>query len=101
MKKLLLLSALVALAGCETIAGGGAPVGHRIQWRCDDGAAFSVSFTSGAAQVFAGGQTYRLPHVRAASGARYSNGAVEYWEHAGQAVLNGARGGPYNNCRHG
>jgi membrane-bound inhibitor of C-type lysozyme len=39
--------------------------------------------------------------VQAASGARYSDGAVEYWEHGGGATLNGARGGPYNNCRRG
>jgi hypothetical protein len=24
---------------------------------------------------------------------------VEYWEHQGEATLNGARGGPYTHCR--
>jgi membrane-bound inhibitor of C-type lysozyme len=30
---------------------------------------------------------------------RYTSGQVEYWEHGGEAILNGASGGPYNNCR--
>jgi membrane-bound inhibitor of C-type lysozyme len=52
----------------------------------------------GHAQVFAGGQVYDLPGVVAGSGTRYTNGAVEYWEHGNEAMLNGAAGGPYNNC---
>jgi membrane-bound inhibitor of C-type lysozyme len=73
-----------------------------MDWRCDGGAAFSARVsTSGTAEVFAGGQTYSLPHVQATSGAKYSNGSVEYWERGGEATLGGARGGPYNNCRRG
>ncbi len=98
MKKLLVLAALLALAGCSTI--GGADVGDRMDWRCDGRAAFSARIkTSGQAEIFAGGQVYRLPHVEAASGARYSNGEVEYWERGGGATLHGAAGGPYTNCR--
>ena len=63
-------------------------------------AAFSARIKSnGSAEVFAGGQVYNLPHVAGASGARYSNGTVEYWERGGEAILSGARGGPYENCR--
>lgn len=83
-----------ALSACATTVGG------RMDWTCDGGAAFSVRIKStGRAEVFAGGQVYNLPHVEAASGARYSDGTVEYWERAGQATLTGARAGPYNNCR--
>jgi len=60
-----------------------------------------VRFDGDAAEVFAGGQLYNLPVAQSGSGARYSNGAVEYREHQGQATLNGAVGGPYTNCRHG
>ena len=97
MNKLLAAAALLALSACAT---GGVTIGNRMDWRCAGGAAFSARIkTSGAAEVFAGGQVYNLPHVEGASGARYSNGAVEYWERGGEATLTGASGGPYNNCR--
>ena len=87
--------ALVLLAACTTGGASG-----RIDWRCDNGAAFSARLTSaGHAEVFAGGHTYDLPGVPAGSGTRYTDGAVEYWEHGGEAMLNGAAGGPYANCR--
>jgi membrane-bound inhibitor of C-type lysozyme len=57
--------------------------------------------SGGNANVFAGGQTYTLPGVPTGSGTRYTNGAVEYWEHGDEAMLNGAQGGPYTNCRRG
>src|SRR5262245_42067564 len=97
MKKLAALLALAALTACATGGGGGGP---RMDWRCAGGAAFSARVHGGGrAEVFAAGQVYRLPHVQAASGARYSDGTVEYWEHGGEASLTGARGGPYTNCR--
>lgn len=97
MKKLLLLTAAITLSACATTSGGA--LGNRVDWRCDGGAAFSLRYTPERAEVFAGGQVYRLPAVQAASGERFSNGAVEYWEHGGEAMLNGAAGGPYTNCR--
>lgn len=96
MKQLLVLAAVAALAACSATQRAGGP---RTDWRCNGGAAFSVRFANDAAEVFAGGQVYTLPAAVSASGARYSNGAVEYWEHQGVAQLNGAAGGPYSNCR--
>lgn len=105
MKKLALFACLLALCACATETGGGTvsgpPIGNLVRWRCESGSTFGVGFTANGARVAAGGQTYALPHVQAASGARYSNGSVQYWEHGGQATLTGARGGPYNNCRRG
>jgi membrane-bound inhibitor of C-type lysozyme len=96
MKTTLALAALFLLAACAT--GGSA--GPRMDWRCDGGAAFSARIKpDGVAEVFAGGRVYNLPHVQAASGARYESGGVEYWERGGEATLSGAQGGPYNNCR--
>lgn len=97
MKKIALLAALLALSACATATTPGGP---RADWRCDGGAAFSMRLNDdGNAEVFAGGQLYQLPGVVAGSGTRYTNGAVEYWEHGDEAMLNGARGGPYTNCR--
>ena len=97
MKKYFILASIAALTACTTTSGG---AGARIDWRCDGGAAFSMRLTNeGNAEVFAGGQTYTLPGVIAGSGTRYTNGTVEYWEHGGEAMLNGAAGGPYTNCR--
>ena len=76
--------------------------GPRADWRCDGGAAFSMRLNNaGNAEVFAGGQGYNLPGVQTGSGTRYTNGSVEYWERGDEATLNGAHGGPYNNCRRG
>lgn len=102
MKTIVALAALALLTACASTSGSSGPTGPRMDWRCDGGAAFSARIATGAAaEVFAGGQQYRLPHVEGASGARYSNDSVEYWERGGLATLNGARGGPYTNCRRG
>lgn len=99
MKAFSPLAALLLLAACAVTGG---TIGDRMDWRCQNNAAFSARIkTNGSAEVFAGGQVYTLPHVEAASGARYSNGQVEYWERGGQASLGGAQGGPYTNCRRG
>jgi membrane-bound inhibitor of C-type lysozyme len=96
MMKLLATAALLSLAACASATPGG----PRVDWDCDGAAAFSARINNnGAAEVFAGGQVYVLPGVAAGSGTRYTNGSVEYWEHGGEATLNGAHGGPYNNCR--
>jgi membrane-bound inhibitor of C-type lysozyme len=100
MKTLAVLAVLALLAACAS-SGSSGPAGPRMDWRCDGGAAFSARIaTGGRAEVFAGGQQYSLPHVEGA-GARYANGNIEYWERGGLATLNGARGGPYTNCRRG
>jgi membrane-bound inhibitor of C-type lysozyme len=98
-----LVGSVLALAGCAAHAppAPAAPVFH---WRCDGGASFTVRYVQGAdplagqAIVEAGGQTYTLPLAPSGSGARYATDTVEYWEHQGEAMLNGAAGGPYAHC---
>lgn len=95
MNKLLLAAALISLSACASTGASG-----RYDWRCDGGKAFSMRLNAdGAAEVFAAGRVYTLPGVAAGSGTRYTDGTVEYWEHGGEAMLNGAFAGPYENCR--
>lgn len=94
MRAFAAIAVCAALGACASMGGG-----PRLDWRCDGGAAFSARVSSRSAEVFAGGQVYRLRKATSASGARFSDGTVEYWEHQGEATLNGARGGPYTNCR--
>jgi membrane-bound inhibitor of C-type lysozyme len=101
VKRVLILVGLAALAACSTLGsvGGGGSIGNRINWHCDGGHSFTVSFTRNSALVSVNGRTYNLVHAQSGSGARYSNGSVEYWERVGQAQLTGTPGGPYANCR--
>jgi hypothetical protein len=90
MKKTLALVALLTLSACASAA----PT-NRTDWSCANGRAYSVRVNaSGAAEVFAGGQVYTLP----AAGGGYSNGNVTY---STEGRLDGAYGGPYENCRRG
>ncbi|MFT3728327.1 MAG: MliC family protein [Terricaulis sp.] len=101
MRALIAVFAATALAACATTPAATGSNGPQQQWRCDHGAAFSFHMTAdGNAEVFAGGQIYHLPGVQSADGNRYSNGSVEYWEKGDSAMLNGAAGGPYENCHH-
>src|SRR5690349_979196 len=56
---------------------------------CPGGKTFSVSYDEGftLATVKAGAATYKLPSVISGSGARYSDGKVEFWEHQTHAML--------------
>ncbi|MEQ1617078.1 MAG: hypothetical protein ABL883_01890 [Terricaulis sp.] len=96
MKRLCVIAAL-ALSACN--GGPSGLRGDRLDWRCDQGTAFSIRINAQArqAEVFAAGRIYRLDFVETG----YSNGEVRYYEQSGVASLVGAFGGPYNNCREG
>jgi membrane-bound inhibitor of C-type lysozyme len=93
--KLLPLSLIaLGLLGCSTVAKP-----DRFTFACASGSSFTVSYDGkGAAMVEAGGKSYTLPSALSGSGARYSDGSVEFWEHQGKATLTGAVGGPYEAC---
>ena len=82
-------------------AAGEHAVGATTTYSCSDGVTFSVAFEedTGCAAVNAGGQSYRLGSAISGSGARYSDGTTQFWEHQGEATLEGAAGGPYTECK--
>ena len=97
MVKIIIGAALAALGAC---AAADPPTGPSVVWRCDGGVSFSTRITQGGnIEVVADGRTFHLPGVIAGSGARYFDGQVEFWEHSGEAMLNGASGGPYETCK--
>lgn len=96
MKRLALLGAALLAVACVSTG----PAAGRLDWSCSGGAAFSVRPKGeGHVELFAAGQIYVLAGVANASGARYADGHVEYWDRGGEATLSGAAGGPYENCR--
>jgi membrane-bound inhibitor of C-type lysozyme len=74
--------------------------GEVFTFACANGKSFTVSYDEATthATVKAGGATHKLPSVISGSGARYSDGKVEFWEHQGEATLTGADDGPYDRC---
>jgi membrane-bound inhibitor of C-type lysozyme len=60
------------------------------RYRCDDGRDLRAAFDRidpPRARVERDGARWILPLQRSASGARYSDGAVTFWEHQGEARL--------------
>lgn len=98
IKPIAALAVSLALAGCAAPRATDAAAREAWIWRCDGGVTFTSQITPDGVEVITGARTYRLPAVISRSGARYSDGRVEFWEHGGEAMLNGAAGGPYANC---
>lgn len=67
---------------------------------CADGKSFDVTYDDGftVATVSMAGATYKLPAAMSASGSRYFDGKVEFWEHQGEAMLSGFTGAPEAPC---
>ena len=50
-------------------------------YTCGDGTAVHIKWWSDRVEVSRGQQTWNLPHAISGSGARYSDGVREVWEH--------------------
>ena len=86
--------------------------GRLVRFQCDEGNRFRVyygEYVSGDQRValaddelmLADEQTHsasRLRRERAASGAKYSDGRLEFWEHGGEAMLRENDRNLYRNC---
>ena len=100
------LACAALLAGCTggaSSADGARPGPPRptVDYACDGGKGVCVAFPRGAdfVTVKAGGVEKTLPHAVSASGARYADGAFEYWSKGPEAMLDGFPGGPYSGCK--
>jgi membrane-bound inhibitor of C-type lysozyme len=71
-----------------------------VNYFCADGRRLAVTYVSdlepGSARVAVGGNTYVLPQVVSASGARYSDGKITWWNKGREGTLE--LGGPATQC---
>jgi membrane-bound inhibitor of C-type lysozyme len=97
MDRRLLFAALFLGA---TSAGCDHPDDPTLEYFCSDSRNLTVTYFSapapGHARLVADDETYELPHVTSASGARFSDGKVDWWEHGGKAEL--SRDGASAEC---
>ena len=96
MRRLALLAAL-AVSACATPP----PTDETWFWVCPpDGASFTVRYDDAytAAFVSANGRNYRLLARSAASGARFNDRKVEFWENSRGAQLSGGPDGDLSDC---
>jgi len=74
-----------ASAGCDH------PDNPTFEYACDDSRNATVTYYKVPApahvRVVIGEETFELPHVVSASGARFSDGKITWWEHGGEAEL--------------
>lgn len=75
--------------------------GPSFHYSCPSGRSFDLRYDKDhtVAYVDFGDKHYLLPAAISASGARYARGHVEFWEHHGEAMLNGVRGGDNAGCK--
>lgn len=79
-----LVLAALAVGGCTASPPEDPP---RATYRCDDGTTFTAEFVRDTAIVAIRRDTFRLPIAISASGARYTDGTITFWEHQGAARL--------------
>ncbi len=79
--------------GGERAAPPAAPgrVGRTFVYECSDGLAFTARIEGDKAWLFLPSGTINLPHVEAASGAKYSDGSVTFWSKGESAMLEGTK----------
>lgn len=72
-------------------------------YACAGGKSFTAAYDlqGERASVSAGGRTYSLRHVPSGSGVKYARDGVELHAKGTGAMLAGAAGSPYRDCRTG
>ena len=72
-------------------------------YACAGGKSFTAAYDlkGDRASISAGGRTYSLRHVPSGSGVKYAKDGVELHAKGTEAMLVGAAGSPYRDCRTG
>jgi len=95
----IVLCALAAVMGCggkgeqqEKPGSEGTPAAAQDEpqtfvYECDDGSSFVARIEGERIWLFLPGKTIPLPHVQAASGAKYSDGSITFWSKGEEARL--------------
>lgn len=101
-RALLALAGGLALSACASVEPEDA-TDRPMTYACAAGGSFTAAYSRDGrrAYVTAGGQAYVLRPIPAASGVRYTGGGVTLHAKGPEALLEGAAGGPYRNCRTG
>lgn len=88
-----IVAALVALAPLTGQGAGKRDGVIHAEYACADGTTLQAGFAQDPPRVNLrhGDKSWRLPIAKSGSGARYSNGRVTFWEHQGEATLEGKR----------
>jgi membrane-bound inhibitor of C-type lysozyme len=100
--RLAILGAAVAALACSVEQADEA-ASERVEpastfvYECDDGYGFVARIQGETAWVFLPETSAALPHVAAASGARYSEGGITYWSKGEEALLE-VRGTEHLTC---
>jgi len=94
-----LLPAVLLAAGCGTTAAVPASPGSKLQahvWQCSDGSTIHTRNLPSppAITLRRGAETRTLPQVRAASGARYQDSVMQFWNKGVSATLERPPGPP-------
>ena len=97
-------AALIVLGISITLASCTKPRAKTWEYSCPDGYAFTITYSDPenmgdiAFLVDASGTT-KLPRTVAASGAKYSNGAVTFWGQGEEAMIMVSGEIEHQNCR--
>jgi membrane-bound inhibitor of C-type lysozyme len=96
--RLVMLGSVTAALACAADqAGERVEPASTFVYECDDGYGFVARIQGETAWVFLPETTAALPHVTAASGARYSEGSITYWSKGEEALLE-AGGAEHTTC---
>jgi len=92
------IAAALTLAGCAVAASARAQR-HVLGFTCDAGISFSVAADAKRAWVTTAAGSYVLKRRRSSIGRKYESATVAFIQDDDRAVLVGADGGPFRNCR--
>ena len=92
------IAAALTLAGCAVAASARAQR-HVLGFTCDAGISFSVVADAKRARVTTAVGSYVLKRRRSSIGRKYESATVAFIQDDDRAVLVGADGGPFRNCR--